>query len=144
MLVSSFSSPQCAECVDWYRAWVVQVQRCLGAARNSYDAEAQVAQSSEVMKRQVHTWPLCLRFRAFGDGLVLVVRFRLIMLYFACAEYENFNLLVSFSGPMDAFLLWTQGALLIGAAAAWRRVLYILSQVKCEATAAYWYFFMER
>ena len=91
VLVSSFSLPQCAECFDWYRAWVVQVQRCLGVARNSYDAEAQVVQSSEVMKRQVHTWPLCLRLRAFGDGLVLVVRLRIIILYLACAEYEKFN-----------------------------------------------------
>ena len=28
VLVSSFLSPQCAECVDWYRAWEVQVQHC--------------------------------------------------------------------------------------------------------------------
>ena len=30
--------------------------------------------------------------------------------------------------------------MLIGAAAAWREVLYFLSQFECAATAAYWYF----
>ena len=53
-----------------------------------------------------------LRLCVFGDGLVLVGRFRLIMLYFACAEYENFNFFVNFSGPVDAFLLWDPGAML--------------------------------
>ena len=63
------------------------------------------------------------------------------MLYFACAEYEYFNFFVNFSGSVDAFLLWDLGAMLSGAAAAWREVFYILSQVTCEASAAYWYFF---
>ena len=50
---------------------------------------------------------LCLR--AFGDGLALVGRFRLIMFYFACVEYVNFNFFVNFSGPVDAFHLWDPG-----------------------------------
>ena len=39
---------------------------------------------------------------------------------------------------MDAFFLWTRGANLIGAAAAWRRVIYILSQVSLLLRVGYY------
>ena len=68
-----------------------------------------VAPASGIMEvRSIHGL-FCLRLRAFGDGFVLVGRFRIIMLYFAYAEYESFYFFVYFSGSVDAFRLWDPG-----------------------------------
>ena len=61
------------------------------------------------------------------------------MFYIACAEFEDFNFFVNFFGPVVAFLLWDPGGNVNWRSIAWREVLCILSQVKCEAAAAYWY-----
>ena len=50
-----------------------------------------VTQWAECSDVQVQRLPSCLRLRAFGDGLVMVVRLRIIILYLACAEFEEFN-----------------------------------------------------
>ena len=68
-----------------------------------------VAPSSAVMEVRSIRGLFYLRLRDFGDRLVLVGRFRLIMLYFACGEYVNFDFFVSFSGSVDAFFLWDPG-----------------------------------
>ena len=66
-----------------------------------------VAPASAIMEVRSIRGLFCLRLRAFGDGLALVGRFRIIMLSFAYVEYENF--FVYFSGSVDAFRLWDPG-----------------------------------
>ena len=68
-----------------------------------------VAPASAIMEVRSIRGLFCLRLRAFGDGFVLVGRFRIIMLYFAYAEYESFYFFVYFSGSVDAFRLWDPG-----------------------------------
>ena len=68
-----------------------------------------VAPASAIMEVRSIRGLFCLRLRAFGDGFVLVGRFRIIMLYFAYAEYESFYFFVYFSGSVDAFRLWDLG-----------------------------------
>ena len=68
-----------------------------------------IAPASAIMEVRSIRGLFCLRLRAFGDGFVLVGRFRIIMLYFAYAVYESFYFFVYFSGSVDAFRLWDPG-----------------------------------